>query len=348
MNKIYVDLDALLAAFEYSSDAINYYLDMETGHVLMALTEVQWELEAIYEEFYDPNAPEHFNMPNILQQRHLPEWRQQALLQAHAIEQGYLTRYLDVPKSDSSAAYNDMHTFINTLEDKDLRQKLWRAISGQGAFRQFKDAMAEHPTLRKHWLGFSAEQARQRVQTWLTHEGIEWGEPEGTPGYDSTIRARLIAEVLGFVRAARKLPGVTRIALIGSLTTEKPEPQDADLLVTVDANVRLPDLAELGRKLRGHAQSFSRSADVFLADPQHEYLGRLCPWKQCGPGLRQSCDALHCGQRPYLHDDLNTLRLSTALIATPPLELWPEIVTRATPPDDIKFGLIAPLRAEKD
>jgi hypothetical protein len=41
-------------------------------------------------------------------------------------------------------------------------------------------------------------------------------------------------------------------------------------------------------------------------------------------GLRQSCDALHCGQRPYLHDDLNTLRLSTALIATPPLELWPK------------------------
>jgi hypothetical protein len=32
-------------------------------------------------------------------------------------------------------------------------------------------------------------------------------------------RARLIAEVLAFVRAAHRLPGITRIALIGSLTT---------------------------------------------------------------------------------------------------------------------------------
>lgn len=348
MNKIHVDLDAVLAAFEYGSDDVHYYLDMETGHVLMVLVEVQWELEAIYEEFYGPEAVAPSNLPAILQQRHVPEWRQQALLQAHAVEEGYLTRYLDIPQSDSSAAYNDMHTFINTLEDKDLRQKLWRAISGQGAFRQFKDVMAEHPALRKHWLAFSAERARQRVLDWLTHEGLEWSDQDETPVRDTTTRARLIAETLGFVRAARKLPGVTRIALIGSLTTEKPEPKDADLLVTIDADVNLPDLAELGRKLRGHAQSFNHSADIFLADPQHEYLGRLCPWKQCGPGFRQSCDALHCGQRPYLHDDLNTIRLSTALIATPPLELWPEIVTRITPPRDLQFGLIAPLRAEKD
>lgn len=348
MNKIRVDLDALLAAFEYSSEDVSYYLDMETGHVLMELTEVQWELEALYEEFYDPAAPEDFHLPDILQQRALPEWRRQALLQAHAIEQSYLTRYLDVPKSDSSAAYNDRHAFINTLEDKDLRQKFWRALSGQGPFRQFKEVMAEHPNLRKHWLAFAAERARQRVLDWLTHEGIEWGDLDEIPVHDPTIRARLIAEVLGFVRAARQLPGVTRIALIGSLTTEKPEPQDADLLVTVEPTANLAPLAEIGRKLRGHAQSFNRSADVFLADPDHKYLGRLCPWKQCGPGLRPTCDALNCGQRPYLHDDLHTLRLSTALIATPPLELWPDIVTRTTPPNDIKFGLIAPLRAEKD
>ena len=34
-------------------------------------------------------------------------------------------------------------------------------------------------------------------------------------------RARLIAEVLAFVQAAQRLPGVSRIALIGSLTTNK-------------------------------------------------------------------------------------------------------------------------------
>lgn len=41
-------------------------------------------------------------------------------------------------------------------------------------------------------------------------------------------RARLIAEVLAFVRAAQRLPGITRIALIGSLPTNKADPKDID------------------------------------------------------------------------------------------------------------------------
>ena len=41
-------------------------------------------------------------------------------------------------------------------------------------------------------------------------------------------RARLIAEVLAFVHAAQRLPGITRIALIGSLPTNKADPKDID------------------------------------------------------------------------------------------------------------------------
>ena len=47
------------------------------------------------------------------------------------------------------------------------------------------------------------------------------------------MRDRLLVGVRAFVHAARQLPGITRIALIGSLTTTKPDPKDADLLVTV-------------------------------------------------------------------------------------------------------------------
>jgi len=81
------------------------------------------------------------------------------------------------------------------------------------------------------------------------------------------------------VRAASRLPGVLRIALIGSLTTDEPDPKDADLLVTVADDADLAPLATLGRKLQGHAQSFNRGGEVFLADPRGNYLGRTCPWK---------------------------------------------------------------------
>ena len=152
-------------------------------------------------------------------------------------------------------------------------------------------------------------------------------------------RAHLIAEALSFARSASRLPGVTRIALLGSLTTAKPDPKDADLLVTVAEEADLAPLAALGRKLQGHAQSLNRGADVFLADPAGHYLGRTCPWKDCRPGLRLRCDALHCGRRAYLHDDLATVELPPSLTAAPPVELWPAVVVHGPIPADLEQAL---------
>jgi hypothetical protein len=72
--------------------------------------------------------------------------------------------------------------------------------------------------------------------------------------------------VLAFVRAARSMPGVLRIALLGSLATEKPVAKDADVLVTIDAAMDLDPLARLGRRLQGTAQTINLGADIFLAD----------------------------------------------------------------------------------
>ncbi len=346
MRELNVDLDALLAAFEYSNAGVRYYLDLETGHVVMTPDEIAWELEAIYEEFYTSNAAD-FDLNAILQKRALPEYHRRALAQAHSVEQEP-ARYLNVPPSDASAAYGDLQAFVNTLDDKDLRQKFWRAISGDGAFGEFKKELAGHPGLRKRWHGLAAERARKRVLTWLASQQIRPVLPDSKATPQTTaLRKRMIAEVLTFVRAAAKLQGVARIALIGSLATEKAEPKDIDVLVTVADGADLALLAAAARQLRGHAQSFNRESEVFLADTNGEYLGRVCLWKSCGPGRHSECDALHCGQRVFLHDDLNTVRLSTALIATPRLELWPDIVAHAPVPHDIQFGLMAPLRAEK-
>jgi len=157
-----------------------------------------------------------------------------------------------------------------------------------------------------------------------------------------------VLDWLELVRAASKLPGVLRIALIGSLVTDEPDPKDVDMLVTVTDETDLAPLAKLGRKVQGHAQGFNRGGEVFLADPQGNYLGRTCPWKRCGPGIRASCDALHSdvvdrsgrchprGRRHYLHDDLEAICLSKDLIAAPPLELWPEVVARVPIPEDVE------------
>jgi predicted nucleotidyltransferase len=50
---------------------------------------------------------------------------------------------------------------------------------------------------------------------------------------DRTIRDRFLEEALRFIRTASTIPGVRRIALMGSIVTEKLNPKDIDLLVTI-------------------------------------------------------------------------------------------------------------------
>jgi hypothetical protein len=157
-------------------------------------------------------------------------------------------------------------------------------------------------------------------------------------------RRHLLAAVLGFVRAARSCSGVRRLALVGSLTTDKPVPKDADVLVTIDVAMDLSSLAPIGRRLKGAAQRINLGADIFLADEAGRYIGRICRYRECYP--RVLCRARNCGQRQHLNDDLQIVTLQPALIDAPPIELWPNIVRRGCVPGDTEALLLAEL--EKD
>ena len=101
---------------------------------------------------------------------------------------------------------------------------------------------------------------------------------EGLP----PLREFLLREVLRFVRTASTIPGVTRIALVGSLATMKANPKDADVLVSVTDDVDLARLATAGRTLKGRAQTRNSGADIFLADSEG-CIGRICHWRECWP-----------------------------------------------------------------
>lgn len=157
------------------------------------------------------------------------------------------------------------------------------------------------------------------------------------------VREFLLSEALHFVRASSRLPGMRRIPLLGSLLTDKPEPKDIDLLVTVEADCDLDPLAAAGRRLKGRAQGWNRGADIFLADGKGLYLGRTCGWRECAPGIRLACNAQHCGRRHFLNDDLQIVTLASELILNPALELWPSTVRRTVLPRDVEEILVRPL-----
>jgi hypothetical protein len=158
-------------------------------------------------------------------------------------------------------------------------------------------------------------------------------------------RRPLLLGAYSFVRAVRLCPAVRRIALLGSLATAKAIPKDVDLLVTVDREVDLTQLARAGRRLKGVAQTINLGADIFLADTAGHYLGRICHYRECHP--RVACRAQHCGLRAHLNDDLHLVTLSKDLIASPPIELWPKVIRRITVPGDIEEILLTRLELDQ-
>ena len=157
-------------------------------------------------------------------------------------------------------------------------------------------------------------------------------------------RQRLLAHLPWFVTSVAKVPGVRKISILGSITTEKLKPKDIDFLVMIEDSAELEPVARLGRKLKGRTGSEGGGADIFLTNTFGHYIGRTCSWKECRPGVRMSCDALNCGRRHYLHDDLQAVTLSADTI-TGALELWPTVEKRVGLPEDL-VTVLAELRRD--
>jgi len=342
MRRLKINRTDLEAAFETGFSETHHYLDTETGEVLMVGDDYRQELEDLMEE-----VGLEAKLEGVLRDSGLPDWHKQALAEAQRVEDDDGTRLVEVPELDAHEDIRDMEAFARTVQEPRLRAELERALNGRGAFRRFREALASDFRERERWFQFKRERLREHMTDWLASLGIEpvWEEPPPPPP-EPPVRTQLLAATLLFVQSAARFVGVKRIALIGSLTTPEPWPKDVDLLVTVTDDMDLAPLAKAARQLNGRAMQTGRSrgGDVFLADVAGNYLGRTCPWKECGPGIRRSCDALHCGQRHYLHDDLRCIRLQPALIQAPPIELWPAVVARVAAPADVEELLLKPLR----
>ena len=162
MRKLKIDWTELEAAFEMSSWETHHYLDLETGDVLVVTDE----------------AARHVEKPP---DGELSEWMQEMVKVARQVEEGYGTRYIGIPKADSHEGYRDMEHFISTVRDDRLRDQLWRAIQGRGAFRYFKDVLADYPDERERWFAFKERRIHERVVDWLESEEIEPTNPIEPP-----------------------------------------------------------------------------------------------------------------------------------------------------------------------
>jgi hypothetical protein len=65
-----------------------------------------------------------------------------------------------------------MAEFIETVDDRELADRLQRAIHGRSAFRRFRDQLAEHPDELTRFHLFADERQRGRARRWLADHGL--------------------------------------------------------------------------------------------------------------------------------------------------------------------------------
>jgi hypothetical protein len=73
------------------------------------------------------------------------------------------TRWLHVPADGPSEGYRDMQSFISTIPDPSIADRLSIAIDGTGAFRRFRDLLQRWEDIEDDWYRFCRGLTEPRV-----------------------------------------------------------------------------------------------------------------------------------------------------------------------------------------
>ena len=86
-------------------------------------------------------------------------------------------RYYELPSQYDINEYAVMEDFIDSLSDDKIRNDLYRAIKGKGAFRRFKDSVAYHG-IREDWFAFEHQAYVEIAKRWCRDNDLEYDEAE--------------------------------------------------------------------------------------------------------------------------------------------------------------------------
>jgi len=168
-----VDYDEVQKAMEDTTrDAFDYFLDRETGDMIILSEDIIKKAQAILDESYDDDTGD-FEEVVVEEVPAIPEWMEDEIELALDIFIYEKDRYARVPERSPQFGYNTMKAFAGTLSDELLKQTLLELLDGKNAFRRFKDALVPYPKERKLWYGFNAKAARDEIEAWLKTTGLE-------------------------------------------------------------------------------------------------------------------------------------------------------------------------------
>ncbi|NOU92475.1 hypothetical protein GC093_04390 [Paenibacillus sp. LMG 31456] len=149
-----VKLDELVSEIELQIDDTFTFINIKTGEVITLMRE---EIGAAEDE----KPLEKF-----------PEWQRENIEKAIMIFEDEDEEYVDFTLRNDFNEYETMEEFIGTLKDQNVREELYEAIQGRGAFRRFKDGIVEND-VDKQWYKYKESKIRKLVIEWCKEQGIE-------------------------------------------------------------------------------------------------------------------------------------------------------------------------------
>lgn len=84
-------------------------------------------------------------------------------------------RYIRLPSQYDIHGYSIMEEFIDSLPNGKLKNDLYRAIRGKGAFRRFKDAVAYHG-IREDWFAFEHQAYIEITKRWCRDHDLDYDD----------------------------------------------------------------------------------------------------------------------------------------------------------------------------
>jgi hypothetical protein len=235
------------------------------------------------------------------------------------------------PELSSDAFFNALRRefpklkFLATSKGRHM-ESLWQKLNALSADNTNEIVASRLTDIRER---FSQDPTREI--------GISAPQPKSLIN-PNTDRGALLLAAKWFVDRAKNLEPVKQIALVGSICTDKRNPKDIDIVLTIAAGADIAPLSKLKRQMQGRIQRGLLGADVFLVE-EGQYIGRPCRFREPHPRVACAHADLRCSlDRAFLCDTSATFTLKDKLLASPPIVLYPEFQTNVSVPADVRSG----------
>ena len=136
MTPITIDAEDLVMAFENHDAYVRHFLDRESGNVFF-----------IHEDYSDEEDRERLEIE--------PD------------------RYVLIEPLRSSASYQIMQDFADTLPRGTVQAELTLALEEHRPFRRFKDTLSKYPSARDDWFRFHERAVLTIARVWLAAHQVD-------------------------------------------------------------------------------------------------------------------------------------------------------------------------------